>query len=85
VAVTGVSLNKSTASLTVGGDDETLVATVAPADATDKSVSWSSDDTDVATVSSAGVVHAVGAGTATITVTTTDGGKTDTCEVTVSA
>lgn len=83
VAVTGVTLNKSTTTLGVG-DTETLVATVAPANATDKTVAWSSDDSAVADVTD-GVVEGKSAGTATITVTTTDGSFTDTCEVTVSA
>lgn len=65
------------------GDTETLVATVAPANATDKTVTWSSDDTEVATVTN-GLVTAIGAGTATITVTTTDGSFTATCSVTVT-
>ena len=82
VAVTGVTLNKTSATLTVGGT-ETLTPTVAPGDATDKSVSWSSDNTAVATVAD-GVVTAVAAGTANITVTTTDGSKTATCAVTVN-
>lgn len=83
VAVTGVSLDKATSSIAVGGSD-TLVATVTPNDATDKSVTWSSSDDEVATVED-GVVTAVAAGTATITVTTTDGDFTDTCEVTVTS
>lgn len=78
-----MSLNKATTTIAVGAN-ETLVATVAPADATDKSVSWASDDTDVATVDSDGKVVGVAAGTATITVTTTDGDFTDDCEVTVT-
>lgn len=84
VDVTGVSLNKTTTTLTVG-DTETLTATVSPNDATDKSVTWSSDDTSVATVDPNGLVTAVGAGTANITVTTTDGSKTASCAVTVNA
>lgn len=83
VDVTGVTLDKSTAAITVG-NTETLTATVAPADATNKSVTWSSSDEAVATVTE-GVVVGVGAGSATITVTTVDGGFTDTCAVTVSA
>jgi formylglycine-generating enzyme required for sulfatase activity len=81
-AVTGVSLNKTTLSVGVGGT-ETLNATVAPADATNKAVSWASNDMAIATVSETGVVSGVAVGTATITVTTADGGKTATCTVTV--
>lgn len=83
VHVTGVSLNKSTTSLEEG-QTETLTATVSPTNASDKSVSWSSSNTSVATVSN-GIVTAVSAGTSIITVTTTDGGYTDTCTVTVTA
>lgn len=83
VAVTGVSLDPTELDLTVGGN-ATLTATVAPADATDKVVTWSSSDEDVATVDN-GVVTAVAVGTATITVTTEDGDKTASCEVTVTA
>ena len=82
VSVTGVSLNKTSTTLTVD-TTETLTATVSPDDATDKSVSWSSDKTAVATVTD-GVVTAVAPGTANITVTTTDGNKQATCAVTVS-
>ncbi len=82
VAVTGVTLNKTTTSLTIG-QTETLTATVAPANATDQTVTWSSSNTAVATVAN-GVVTAVAAGTANITVTTTDGSKTATCAVTVT-
>ena len=81
--MTGVSLNKAATSIAVGAN-ETLEATVAPADATDKSVTWSSDDSEVATVDQTGKVVGVAAGTATITVTTTDGDFTDDCEVTVT-
>lgn len=84
VSVTGVSLNKKTLPLTAGGT-ETLTATVAPTDANNKSVSWSSSNTSVATVSQSGLVTAKSAGTATITVTTADGGFTDTCTVTVAS
>jgi len=84
VDVTGVSLNKTTTTLTVG-NTETLTATVTPDDASDKSVTWSSDKTSVATVDPNGLVTAVGAGTANITVTTTDGSKTASCAVTVNA
>lgn len=84
VDVTGVSLNKTTTTLTVG-DTETLTATVSPDDATDKSVTWSSDDTSVATVDPNGLVTAVGAGTANITVTSnSDSTKNASCSVTVN-
>ena len=84
VAVSGVTVDQASLLLAVG-EESTLVATVSPDDADDKSVTWSSSNTDVATVgTSTGVVTAVSAGTATITVTTTDGGKTAVCEVTVS-
>jgi co-chaperonin GroES (HSP10) len=81
VAVNGVTLSPSTATLTVGGTT-TLTATVAPSNATNKNVTWSSSNTSVATVSN-GVVTAQSVGTATITATTVDGGKTATCAVTV--
>ena len=80
---TGVTLNKSSLNLQIGGN-ETLTATVVPANASDKSVTWSSSNTNVATVSN-GKVSGVAAGTATITVTTVDGNKTATCTVTVTA
>ena len=82
VAVTGVTLNKATLSL-IAGASETLTATVAPADATKKKVTWKSSNAAVATVDTNGKVTAVKAGEATITVTTEDGGKTATCKVTV--
>ncbi|MGI6605705.1 MAG: Ig-like domain-containing protein [Peptococcia bacterium] len=83
VLVTGVSLNKETVTLAVG-EEETLTATVSPAEASNQNVSWESSETDVATVDDNGVITAVGVGTATITVTTEDGNKTDTCGVTVN-
>ncbi len=81
VAVTGVSLDKTAAKMTVG-ESMLLTATVAPSNATNKAVTWKSSNTAVATVEN-GVVKAVKAGSATITVTTADGGKTASCEVTV--
>lgn len=83
VAVTGVSINPTSANLQIGGSTD-LTYTILPANATDKSVSWSSSNTSVATVNN-GHVTAIAAGMATITVTTTDGNKTATCSVTVTA
>ncbi len=83
VAVTGVGLDKTSLSMTVG-DFQTLTATVTPSNATDKSVTWSSSNTSVATVSSSGVVTAKGIGTATITVTTNDGDKRALCTIVVN-
>lgn len=82
VPVTGVTLDKETMSLTAGSTG-TLTATITPENATNKDLTWTSDKEEVATVSD-GVVSAVAAGTAHITVTTADGGKTATCVVTVT-
>lgn len=81
VSVTGVSLDKTSAELEVGGT-LTLTATVEPANATNKDVTWSSSDVKVATVKN-GTVTAVAVGTAVITVKTADGGKEATCTITV--
>lgn len=81
VPATGVTLSGTT-SVKVG-NTTTLTATVAPDNATNKNVTWTSSDTSVATVAD-GVVTGVAAGTATITVTTEDGGFTADCTVTVS-
>ena len=83
VHVTGVSVSPATLSLVEGTSDQ-LRATVTPSDAANKSVSWTSSATAIATVDNTGKVTAVSAGTATITVKTADGGKTATCAVTVT-
>lgn len=83
VSVTGVTLDKATVTLDIN-QSITLAATVAPENATNKAVTWTSDKTDIATVDASGKVTAVAAGTANITVTTQDGGKTATCVVTVN-
>ena len=85
VAVTGVSLNKDAATIYTGsvGNTIQLTPTIAPANATIKTVSWESDKTSVATIDENGLVTAVAEGTATITVTTTDGSFTATCDITV--
>ena len=84
VPVTGVTVAPATLSLVEGGT-ATLTAAVVPENATDTSVTWTTSDSNVATVDQNGVVTAVAPGTATITVTTTDGGFSDTCAVTVEA
>ncbi|GAA3623504.1 hypothetical protein GCM10022397_06560 [Flavivirga jejuensis] len=83
VAVTGLSMTPSSASLTIG-DTQQLSSSVAPSNASNQGVSYSSNNTSVATVNSSGVVTAIGEGNATITGTTDDGGFTDTTAVTVT-
>jgi len=82
IAVTGVSLNKTALQLKAG-ENETLIATIRPTDATNKNVTWTSSDTDVASVHD-GLVTAKKAGTAVITVITEDGNFTAVCAVTVT-
>lgn len=81
--VTGVTLNKSSLNLGVGGS-EVLSATVLPADATNKQVTWLSSTPSIATVSQSGVVTGVKEGTTQISVITADGSKTAICSVIVS-
>lgn len=84
VKVSSVSLNQSSLSLTKKGQTAQLSTSVAPYNATNKSINWSSSNSNVATVSN-GVVTAVGNGSATITATAADGsGKKDSCAVTVN-
>lgn len=86
VAVTGVTVAPKTVSLSLAGTTtQQLTPTVAPAGATNKAVTYQSSDATVASVNASGLVTALKAGTATITVKTTDGNKTDTCAVTVTA
>lgn len=85
VKVTEVRLNRTNATLNEG-ESLTLTATVNPANATDKSVNWSTSRSTVATVDANGRVTALGAGTAVITATAADGsGASASCEVTVKA
>ena len=85
VSVTGVKLDKATMSLTLGEDTSgTLNAAVLPEGATNQSVTWSSSNETVATVSD-GIVTPVSEGETDITVTTVEGSYTDACKVTVSA
>ena len=84
VPVSQITLNKAETSISVG-NSETLTATVAPENATNKALKWASSDEDVATVAPDGIVTAVKVGTATITATAADGsGKSATCTVTVT-
>lgn len=83
VSVTGVSLDKKTANLTIGST-LTLKATVTPSNATNKKVVWSSSDATIASVDANGVVTPHKEGNADITVKTEDGNKTDKCTVTVT-
>lgn len=82
VAVTSITLNKSTITLKKGSS-ETLLATVQPEDATNKNYVWKSSDQTIASVSSQGVVTALKAGTATISVTTEEGTFSTSCKVDV--
>ena len=84
IPVTGVTVSPTIATIAVGGTQQ-LTATVQPSNATDDTVTWSTSNATFATVSSSGLVTAAAAGNATITVTTTDGGKTATCAVAVTA
>ena len=84
VPVSQITLNKTSTSISVG-NSETLTATVAPENAANKRVTWTSSNENVATVDANGTVTAVKAGTATITATAADGsGKSATCTVTVT-
>ncbi|MDF2946651.1 MAG: in like serine protease [Bacillales bacterium] len=83
VPVTSVTLSPTSKVATVGTSFQ-LTATVNPSNASNKLVLWSSSNTSVATVSSSGLVSAIGNGTATITVKTNDGNKLATCLVTVT-
>ena len=84
IPVSQITLNKAETSISVG-NSETLTATVAPENATNKALTWASSDEDVATVAPDGTVTAVKAGAATITATAADGsGKSAICKVTVT-
>ena len=83
ISVTGIALNKTSLSLSVE-EEFTLEATITPDNATNKEINWASDNEAVVTVSSAGVVKALRVGTASITATTVDQGKSASCAVTVA-
>ncbi len=78
ISASGVSLNRSGIGLIVG-ESKTLTATVLPSNATDKGVTWTSDDDSIASVDKNGVVTGQGEGSTTITATTDDGGYTAIC------
>ena len=83
INVTGISLSPTTKTMGVGGSF-TIIPTITPSNATDKSITWFSGNPSVATVDANGKVTALGIGTAVITATTNDGGYKTTCTVTVS-
>ena len=85
VKVTSITLNKTATTITAGQTETLSVSSVTPDDATDQTVTWSSDNEAVATVDADGKVTAVALGTANITATANDGsGVTATCAVTVN-
>ena len=84
IAVTGVSLDRTSLDLSVGSEVK-LNATVSPSNASNTGLTWTSSVPSVATVSQDGVVKAVSAGSTVITVKTDDGGKTATAKVSVSS
>ena len=85
IKVTGVTLDQSSAEVEVGPYAEYfyLYPEITPEDATNKNVTWTSSDTNVATVSESGRVAVYRVGSATITATTEDGGFTASCTLTV--
>ncbi|MBQ9756957.1 MAG: Ig-like domain-containing protein [Clostridia bacterium] len=83
IAATGISLDKESLTLGVGSTAK-LSASMQPSNATDTNITYTSSNPNIATVDQKGNVTAKAFGTATITVTTVDGGKTDTCAITVS-
>jgi len=83
IPVTGITVSPTTARITNVGGTTTLTANVLPANATNRNVTWTSNNTSIATVNNNGVVTAVARGTATITATTDEGGKTATVAISV--
>jgi hypothetical protein len=84
VAVTGVTVSPTSGTIATGATIQ-LTPTVSPSNANDKTVSWTSSNTGVATVNTSGLVTGVGGGSTVITVKTTDGSKTATSTITVTA
>jgi hypothetical protein len=85
VRVMGVTLDQTTLTLTAGGASQKLIAVLMPVNATNQTVSWNSSDSAVAQVDQSGEVTPIAEGTAVVTVTTADGGFTDTAAVTVQS
>lgn len=83
IKVTGVTVAPKTNNLEVGGTRQ-LNATIEPTNATNKAVTYESDDETIAKVNASGLITAIGEGTATITVKTDDGNHTDTATVNVT-
>lgn len=84
VDVNGVTLSPNSLNLEAG-QASTLIATVSPSNATDKSITWSSSDTSVVSVGASGTVSAIAPGTATVTVITNNGNYSATSSITVFA
>lgn len=84
VNVTGVTVEPKTATLDIGGTQQ-LTAKVAPANASDKTVTYTTKSSGIATVSATGLITAKAEGKAQIVATTKDGAKTAVCDVTVNA
>lgn len=84
IPVTGVTLDKETAEMEIG-DRMTLVATVLPENASNKTVTWTADKNNVVTVDSNGVVKAIGSGRVTVTATTNDGHFVASCRILVKS
>ena len=85
VSVSSISVNPTTLSLTVGGLSSQLTPTILPANASNQNVNWSSNFSNIASVSTTGIVTPVAIGNCVITVTTVDGNHTATCNVSVTS
>jgi len=83
IKVMSVDISETEISLAVS-HTRTLTATVSPTKATIKTVNWTIEDSNIATINSSGLVTGIAEGETTVTVTTVDGGHTDTCEVVVT-
>jgi uncharacterized repeat protein (TIGR02543 family) len=84
IAITGVTFDKTTLNLVGINSTTSLIASIIPTSATNQKVTWTSDNTAVVTVDTNGLITSIGVGSATITVTTEDGGMTAVATVTVT-